>query len=806
MASLSCHVAELKYDVFISFRGTDVRKGLLSHLKKELRRRQIDTYVDERLDRGDEISSSLLRAIEGSQILLVIFSNDYASSLWCLDELAKMIECMERNQQIVLPVFFNVDPSDLRQHNGDYGDALAKHEEKLTENTLKVQNWRFALKKASGLSGFHYPTNFENESDLIDEIVENISEKLNKFSTSESNGLVGIDQNIAQIQSLFLKESSEVVFVGIWGMGGIGKTTLARAIFNKDSPQYDGCCFLNVREEVEQHELSLLQEKLISELLEGEGLHTSGTSKARFFSSAVRRMGRKKVLVVLDNVNTSEQLKYLVGKPICFGPGSRVLITSRDKHVLTSGGVHQIHKVKEMDPPCSLKLFCLNAFNESQPKMKYEKLSEEVVKIAQGNPLALKVLGADFHSRSIDTWECALSKIKKYPNEKIQSVLRFTYDGLHEVEKKAFLDIAFFFEEDDKDYVIRKLDAWGFHGASGIEVLQQKALITISDNRIKMHDLIREMGCEIVRQESIKYPGRRSRLRDSEEVFDVLRYNLGTNEVEAMQIDVSQITYLPLKIDTFKNMPHLRFLKFYLPLHGELSMPPSLDEPIWSPEKQDALLLSAGCKELMRVASEIHIKCLHYLLIDDCSDPSRLNELTSTEMSMLKNIAHDAGVEIILNSSIGQLSNLECSDVDDQQLKNVPNELLCLRCIYYLKLSRSRRQDTGKPKLHILFDSLRYYQRISVSQLYNNTVVVFPRRSLAEMLWKGAKKEVKGFVVATFYIHLYTVFFFLSPSFFSITLLIQTIIFSLFISFLFYFNLTHIILKLIHRLSYEFKF
>ncbi|NP_001235633.1 TIR-NBS-LRR type disease resistance protein [Glycine max] len=685
-----------------------------------------------------------------------------------------MIECLERNKQILVPVFFNVDPSDVRQQHGEYGDALAKHEEKLKENMFKVQSWRSALKKAANLSGFHYPGNFDDESDLVDKIVEDISEKLSKSSPSESNGLVGNDQNIVQIQSLLLKESNEVIFVGIWGMGGIGKTTIAHAMYDKYSPQYEGCCFLNVREEVEQRGLSHLQEKLISELLEGEGLHTSGTSKARFFDSAGRKMGRKKVLVVLDDVNTSEQLKYLVGKPICFGPGSRVLITSRDKRVLTSGGVYQIHKVKEMDPRDSLKLFCLNAFNESHPKMGYEKLSEEVVKIAQGNPLALKVLGADFHSRSMDTWECALSKIKKYPNEEIQSVLRFSYDGLHEVEKKAFLDIAFFFEEDDKDYVTRKLDAWGFHGASGVEVLQQKALITISDNRIQMHDLIREMGCEIVRQESIICPRRRSRLRDNEEVSNVLRQNLGTDEVEAMQIDVSGIKNLPLKLGTFKKMPRLRFLKFYLPLHAELSLLQSHDGPIWSPEKQDELLLSAGCKQLMRVASEIHIKCLHYLLIDDCSDPSLLDELTSTEMSMLQNIAQDAGVEIILNSSIGQLSSLECSDVVDQQFKNLPNELLCLRCTYYLKLSKSRQQDIGKPKLHILFDSLRYYQRISVSQLYK-PVVVFPPKSRAEMWLKGAKKEVKGFVVATFYIHLYTVLFFLSPSTFSITIFTQTI-------------------------------
>ncbi|KAL3031650.1 hypothetical protein AAZX31_02G039700 [Glycine max] len=725
-SSSSCHVTEIKHDVFISFRGTDVRKGLLSHLKTELRRRQIDAYVDERLDRGDEISSSLLRAIEESQISLVIFSKDYASSQWCLEELAKMIESMEINKQIVLPVFFNVDPSHVRHQCGDYGDALAKHEEKFKENMLKVKTWRSAMKKAADLSGFHYPTNFEDESDLVHGIVEDIWEKLSKFCPRESNGLVGIDQNIARIQSLLLMESSEVLFVGIWGMGGIGKTTIARAVFDKFSSQYDGLCFLNVKEELEQHGLSLLREKLISELFEGEGLHTSGTSKARFLNSSIRRMGRKKVLVVLDDVNTSEQIKDLVGEPTCFGAGSRVIITSRDQNVLTSGGVHQIHEVKEMDSRDSLKLFCLNAFNESQPKMGYEKLTEEVVKLAQGIPLALRVLGADFRSRStIDMWESALSKIKKYPNKKIQSVLRFSFDGLEELEKKAFLDIAFFFEEDSKDYVITQLDAWGFYGAVGIEVLQRKALITISkDNRIQMHDLTRQMGCEIVRQESTN-PGRRSRLRDSEEVYNVLRHEQGTDEVEAMQIDVSQAIDLRLELSTFKKfsnfkkMPRLRFLKFYLPLDPETErslMPPSHDGNFWYLGCQVPLLLSVGCKELMTVASEIHVKCVYYHFIDGCSDPSRLNELleTSTNFGCYA-VETLLRLSMTLNASTGHLRNLESTDMLDQQFLTMPDELICLRSTYYVKLyKKTTGQDT---KLHILFDGFRFYERVSAREL-----------------------------------------------------------------------------------------
>ncbi|XP_061355002.1 disease resistance protein RUN1-like [Gastrolobium bilobum] len=645
-----------------------------------------------------------------------------------------MIECKETNEQILIPVFYNVDPSYVRHQRGEYGDALAKHE----ENFKEAQSLRSALKKASLLSGFHYPKNFENESDLVDEIVEDVLEKLIKFCPSESNGLVGIDQNIAQIQSLLILDSREVIFLGIWGMVGIGKTAIARAVFDKYSPQYDGCCFLNVREELEQCGLSFLRVKLLSELLDGENLRRNGTSKARYVE---KRLSRKKVFIVLDDVHSSEQLKYLVGESVCFGPGSRVIVTSRDKHELVSGGVHQIHEVKEMDFQDSLKLFCLNAFNESQPKMGYEKLSKKVVDYAKGNPLALKVLGSDFHSRSEDTWKCALRKLKKYPNEKIQSLLRFSYDGLHEVEKNAFLDIAFFFKEEDKDYVIRLLDAWGFYGASGIEALQRKALITISnDNRIQMHDWIQEMGCEIVRQESIKYPERRSRLRDNEEVYAVLRNNQGTDEMEAIQIDVSQIRDLTLSIDTFRKMRRLRFLKLYYPLHVELSMPPSHNHPyILSLQQQVALILS-GCKELMSIGSEIHIKCLHYLLIDGCSGSKESSVLPKEiRQQNLTNPGMD-----MLNSSIGHLNNIEWSDRNGIQFKNLPNELFCMRSVYYLRHSKSRGQDSGKPKLHILFDGLSYSQRISLKELYDLRELALPQNISA---FSSRKSTLDGSIV-----------------------------------------------------------
>ncbi|KAK4269208.1 hypothetical protein QN277_022396 [Acacia crassicarpa] len=142
-----------KYDVFISFRGSDVRDGFLTHLTKQLHQEGIDVYVDEMLERGDEISSALLEAIERSIIALVIFTKDYASSRWCLEELLKIMKCKEINSQIVIPVFYNIDLSHVRHQEGTYAEAFAQHKKKFEDHLLRI--WRSILKEATNLSGYH---------------------------------------------------------------------------------------------------------------------------------------------------------------------------------------------------------------------------------------------------------------------------------------------------------------------------------------------------------------------------------------------------------------------------------------------------------------------------------------------------------------------------------------------------------------------------------------------------------------------------------------------------------------------------
>ncbi|XP_031270936.1 TMV resistance protein N-like [Pistacia vera] len=154
MASSTSSSPQVKYDVFLSFRGEDTREGFTSHLNASLCRRKIITFMDDKLRRGDEISQSLLNTIEGSKISIIIFSKGYASSRWCLEELVKIIDCKKMHVQIVIPVFYYVDPSDARKQTGSFRDAFAEHEVRYKERKEMLQRLRNALTEAANLSVF----------------------------------------------------------------------------------------------------------------------------------------------------------------------------------------------------------------------------------------------------------------------------------------------------------------------------------------------------------------------------------------------------------------------------------------------------------------------------------------------------------------------------------------------------------------------------------------------------------------------------------------------------------------------------
>ncbi|KAL5776107.1 hypothetical protein ACOSP7_009033 [Xanthoceras sorbifolium] len=556
-----------KYDVFLSFRGEDTRSSFTSHLQKALRDKHVHTFIDYKLKGGDEISPSLSRAIEESQISVVIFSKGYASSRWCLEELVKILECRRTYGQIVIPVFYEIDPSVVRNQTGSFAEAFADHEESFKESLDKVQRWKDALREAANLSGSDSRV-IKPESVLVEHIVEDVVKRLNDMSSSDHNSnLIGIDSRIKKIESLLCNESNYVRSIGLWGIGGIGKTTLASAVFDKISSQFEGSYLIqNIREESEQScGLNHLRRELLSAILWNVKIGTSVIGRA--FTR--NRVGRKKLFIVFDDVSSFWQIEYMIGGLDCLGSRSRVIITTRDKQMLKNCRVDQIYEVKELFYPDALKLFSRYAFRHNHPTIDFAELSNKAMRYARGVPLALKILGSSLLDKKKEVWESAMHKLERILDMDIQKVLKISYDGLNDDQKNIFLDIACFFKGRDVNLVKQFLDASGFFTEIGISGLIDKSLITISHSTIMMHDLLQALGREIVRQESIEDPGKRSRLWHHEDIYHVLTKNMGTEKIVGMSLDMSKTRHMHLSPHAFARMQKLRFLEFYSSCYGE---------------------------------------------------------------------------------------------------------------------------------------------------------------------------------------------------------------------------------------------
>jgi hypothetical protein len=144
-----------RWDVFLSFRGEDTRKTFTAHLCAALRQKGIHTFMDDKLRSGKEISPALVQAIEESEISIIVLSKNYASSRWCLNELMKILECRKTRGQQVLPLFYDVDPSEVRNQTNSVGEAFAKHKERFKDDVMKVKGWKTALTEVANLSGKH---------------------------------------------------------------------------------------------------------------------------------------------------------------------------------------------------------------------------------------------------------------------------------------------------------------------------------------------------------------------------------------------------------------------------------------------------------------------------------------------------------------------------------------------------------------------------------------------------------------------------------------------------------------------------
>ncbi|CAH1431546.1 unnamed protein product [Lactuca virosa] len=419
-----CSSQSWKYHVFLSFRGEDTRKTFVGHLYTALEQQGIHTYKDdETLPRGESIGTSLMMAIEESQIAVIIFSKNYTSSSWCLDELVHIMKCKDTRGQIVMPVFYDVDPSEVRKQKCEYGKAFVKHE--LENNKKKVESWRKALVDAANISGWeteHIANG--HESKCIKNIVDTISHRLHPVTLSVDDNLVGVESRMQHLIPKLKIRSGGVRMIGIWGVGGGGKTTLASSVYDEISSKFDGCCFVkHIREESSNKDgLERLQEKILYGVLKQKQVEVGRVEEGR---RMIRdRLQHKKVLIVLDDVDKVEQLEELVGSRDWYGEGSRIIITTRDEHVLTAHKVDVIHNMSLLDDDEAMKLFCKHAPCGHKPLEDYELLSKDMVSYAGGLPLALRVLGRFLCDKEMDEWRSALDRLKEIPETDILDKLK----------------------------------------------------------------------------------------------------------------------------------------------------------------------------------------------------------------------------------------------------------------------------------------------------------------------------------------------------------------------------------------------
>ncbi|KAH9609152.1 hypothetical protein KSS87_002378 [Heliosperma pusillum] len=531
--------ARVNYDVYLSFRDVDTRQTFTQSLYTALLSKGLRVFIR---GIGIETDNDIDEAVVDSAIAVAIISPNYGGSYECLDELCKIFECRKR----VIPVFYRIPPSDIRWQEGHFGEGF-RSMVKNKKSQHDEERWKKALKDSGDISG--YPCHSESDDqEAIQRIVKQVVGELKNIPEYVGEITVGLDSRIDEVLEkldIHSKVSNGVQFLGIHGTPGVGKTTLAKAAFNKLTVHFKRRCFVaNVREQLgNEGGVLSVQNKLLKDLsLEPVRLEEEESLGKKAIKEKIHE---DQVLVVLDDVSEANQLERLGIVREWLGEGSRVIITSRDMEVVRHfyDSNDQLHEAQKLSKSESLELFSIHAFGRTEPIAAYLKISEEIVKLTDGLPLALEVFGSSLVKKTMSEWEDSLVKLRNIRPDKLQGVLKISYDALDLDDKAAFLDISCLLLQMkmEREDVVDILEGCGLKGELAIKNLVTKSLMKIlRRNELWMHDQIRDMGKQIVFDENSDDPSKRSRLWDSGDIRHVLRHEKATGAIRGIVLDIKE--------------------------------------------------------------------------------------------------------------------------------------------------------------------------------------------------------------------------------------------------------------------------
>ncbi|XP_039157215.1 disease resistance protein RUN1-like [Eucalyptus grandis] len=383
LSSASTH--EWKYDVFVSFRGEDIRKTFAAHLFRALRQAGIFYFRDnDKVETGVFIEPKLLDAIRRSRVALVVFTANYADSWWCLNELVEILACHRRlgdhQGHVVLPIFYDVEPRDVRKQSGRFRDGFGRCLAAHTDDLL-VLKWRDALEEAGNLSGWHLNNDANgDQSNFIEQIVGHlVSISPRSICPYLVKNAIGVDSFVEDVISLLeIGSEADVRVAGLWGMKGIGKTTVAKVVCNHVFRKFEGVSLLENVGEANLDTLLLLQRRLLHDVLKIQGLETFDLNSN--INEIKTKLCRKRILLVLDNITNTDQIEYFgAGDREWFQYGSRILITTRDEQLLEDLKVDNKYMLPGLTHKESLQLLSHHAFRKDHPEDGFKELSESLV-------------------------------------------------------------------------------------------------------------------------------------------------------------------------------------------------------------------------------------------------------------------------------------------------------------------------------------------------------------------------------------------------------------------------------------------